>query len=166
MTGKYRLYVDEVGNSDLTSSQNPNHRFLSLTGVIFEIDYVRTTVFPVIEDLKTRYFDSHPDSPLIFHRKELVNRRHPFSSLRDPAIEESFNSELLTLLNLLDYTVITVVIDKQEHEQRCFRAAQARHERKALPQNFGGLVAAILEEQKYHRDSRGKIDGWGRKWLP
>ena len=33
---KYRMYVDEVGNSDLGSSDNPNHRFISLTGVVWE----------------------------------------------------------------------------------------------------------------------------------
>lgn len=33
---KYRLYVDEVGNPDLESSDDPNHRFLSLTGVLLE----------------------------------------------------------------------------------------------------------------------------------
>ena len=37
---KFRLYVDEVGNSDLKSFDNPDHRYLSLTGVVFELDYV------------------------------------------------------------------------------------------------------------------------------
>lgn len=36
---KYRIYIDEVGNSDLESSDDPNHRFLSLTGVILELGY-------------------------------------------------------------------------------------------------------------------------------
>ena len=30
---KYRMYIDEVGNSDLNASTDPNHRYLSLTGV-------------------------------------------------------------------------------------------------------------------------------------
>ena len=34
---KYRIYIDEVGNPDLESSENPNHQFLSLTGVIIEL---------------------------------------------------------------------------------------------------------------------------------
>ncbi len=32
-----RMYVDEVGNTDLNSSHDPNHQYLSLTGVIFEL---------------------------------------------------------------------------------------------------------------------------------
>jgi hypothetical protein len=29
----YRIYIDEVGNHDLTHADDPNQRFLSLTGV-------------------------------------------------------------------------------------------------------------------------------------
>ena len=259
---KYRLYVDEVGNSDLGASQNPNHRYLSLTGVIFELEYVRTTVFPTVEDLKKRYFNSHPDDPLILHRKELVNKKPPFTALHDPQIEAGFNQELLQLLTDFDYAVITVVIDKLEHQRRyqvwkfdpyhycltvlveryvlwlqerhargdvmaesrggkedrrlkdsfnrvyergsdyirseifashltscqlkvkpksnniaglqiadliahpSFKAVQARKNRQPLPENFGGLIAEILENTKLHRSTQGKIDGWGRKWLP
>lgn len=251
-----------MGNSDLKASKDPNHRYLSLTGVIMELDYVRTKAHPALEALKTRYFDSHPDDPLIFHRKELVNRRYPFHQLRDPAVERQFNIDLLALLRTLDFTVITTVIDKLEHEQRytvwrydpyhycmailmeryifwleqhqatgdvlaesrggkedrrlkgsfswlydhgsdyvqasrfhqrltskqlkvklktnnitglqiadliahpCLKAAQARRENKPLPANFGGQICAILEQSKYYRNPTGRIDGWGRKWLP
>ncbi|MCA9953018.1 MAG: hypothetical protein KDE48_25390, partial [Anaerolineales bacterium] len=95
---KHRLYVDEVGNSDLNASKDPNHRYLSLSGVIMELGYVQTAVFPAVEALKTKYFNSHPDEPLILHRKELVNKRYPFHALRDPEKEREFNHKLLTLL--------------------------------------------------------------------
>ena len=81
---KYRMYVDEVGNSDLESSENPNHRFLSLTGVILELRYVEDVVHPELESLKREYFRSHPDDPVDFHRKEMLNARPPFEALRDP----------------------------------------------------------------------------------
>ncbi len=115
---KYRLYVDEVGNSDLGASQDPNHRYLSLTGIIFELGYVDTTVFPAIEELKRNYFGSHPDEPIILHRKELVNKKPPFDGLQDHEVEQAFNRDLLDLLSRLDYVVITTVIDKLEHQQR------------------------------------------------
>ena len=69
---KYRMYIDEVGNSDLESSDNPNHRFLSLTGVIISLDYVRDILFPEMERLKEKHFGSHPDDPIILHRKESI----------------------------------------------------------------------------------------------
>lgn len=259
---KHRLYIDEVGNADLNASADPNHRYLSLTGVIVELDYVQRVLFPQLEALKKRYFGSHPDEPICLHRKELVNRRPPFAALRNPDVERSFNHSLLNLLRTLNYTVITVVIDKLEHHQRyqvwrydpyhyalavlverfvawlrehnavgdvmaesrggkedrrlkdsferiyergteyvrpdefarwftskqlkvkgkenniaglqladllahpSFKATLAHHIGDGLPGNFGGEIARILEAEKYYRTYRGKVDGWGRKWLP
>jgi hypothetical protein len=65
---KFRMYVDEVCNSDVKASDNPNHRYLSLTGVILNLDYVQTLILPQMEGLKQRFFNSHPDDPVIFHR--------------------------------------------------------------------------------------------------
>ena len=79
---KYRVYIDEVGNPDLRSSDNPNHRFLSLTGVIVEVGYVASVLHPQMEGLKALYFGSHPDEPVILHRKELVNAKDPFREMR------------------------------------------------------------------------------------
>ena len=115
---KYRLYVDEVGNSDLKASKDPNHRYLSLTGVTLELKYVEITVFPSVENIKRKYFGSHPDEPIVFHRKELVNKKHPFEALQDAGTEQSFNQDLLELFRTLDYVVITAVIDKLEHSER------------------------------------------------
>lgn len=115
---KYRMYIDEVGNSDLGASQDPNHRYLSLTGVALELGYVDEHLFPRLESLKRKFFGSHPDEPIVLHRKELVNKKPPFQALRDSAVELAFNEEILELLHSTDYTVFTVVIDKLEHRQR------------------------------------------------
>lgn len=74
--------------------------------------------FPKIEAIKALYFGSYPDTPVIFHRKEMVDRKYPFDPLRDPAIEKRFNADLLALLTTLEYKVITVVIDKSNHLNR------------------------------------------------
>ncbi|MEJ5352648.1 MAG: DUF3800 domain-containing protein [Melioribacteraceae bacterium] len=113
---KYRIYIDEVGNNDLESSYNINHRYLSLTGLIFEINYVKDVVTPSLEELKKKYFPYHPDEPVILHRKELVNRKFPFHSLKGQKVEEQFNNEFLQLLNELNYVVVFVFIDKLEHK--------------------------------------------------
>ena len=114
---KYRVYIDEVGNPDLRSSDNPNHRFLSLTGVVVELAYVASVLHPEMEQLKTRYFDSHPDNPVILHRKELVNARDPFHALKDARVRAEFDGELLRHLGDWDYTVITVCLDKRKHKE-------------------------------------------------
>lgn len=114
---KYRIYIDEVGNPDLESSDNPNHRFLSLTWVILELDHVETMVYPQMEALKAKFFRSHPDEPVIFHRKEMVNGKPPFECLKEPEIQKKFDCELLNLMEVWDYIVITVCLDKKKHKE-------------------------------------------------
>ncbi len=114
---KYRIYIDEVGNPDLESSDNPNHRFLSLTGVILELGHVEQTVHPQMEALKAKFFRSHPDDPVIFHRKELLNARLPFEALAKDSVRRQFDKELLGLLAAWQYTVITVCLDKKKHKE-------------------------------------------------
>jgi hypothetical protein len=79
---------------------------------------VDSTIFPALEALKRNFFGSHPDDPIVLHRKELVNKKPPFEALQDSATEAAFNRELLTLFQTWDYVVLTVVIDKLEHQQR------------------------------------------------
>jgi hypothetical protein len=106
-----------VGNPDLESSDNPNHRFLSLTGVVLELGYVKATVYPQLEALKAKYFHSHPDDPVILHRKELVNARYPFEDLRNRKTKASFDKELLKFLSNWQYGVISVCLDKKRHKE-------------------------------------------------
>ena len=47
-----------------------------------------------------------------------------------------------------------------------FVATRARRNDQPLPANFGGVIARILEDSKYDCSPSGRIDGWGRKWLP
>ena len=112
---KYRMYIDETGNSDLKHTDDPNHRFLSLTGVIADLAHVRETIHPEMESLKVRYFGSHPDEPVILHRKEMVNRKYPFHTLRNMRVEYTFNQDLLKCLREWEYRVITVCLDKKNH---------------------------------------------------
>jgi len=114
---KYRIYIDEVGNPDLESSDNPNHRFLSLTGVILDLMHVQNVVHPQLTEIKARYFHSHPDEPVIFHRKEMVNFKAPFECLREDRIRAQFDRELLTLMESWEYTVISVCLDKKKHKE-------------------------------------------------
>lgn len=111
------MYIDEVGNSDLNSSENPLHRFLSLTGVIIDLDYVGLVLHSQMEKLKSKYFDSHPDDPVIFHRKEILNAKPPFEVLRDEMTRDRFDREILALLERWEYTVISVCLDKNRHKE-------------------------------------------------
>lgn len=115
---KYRLYIDEVGNSDLKASQNPNHRYLNLTGILIDLDHVRDVIFPETEQLKQAFFNSHPDEPIILHRRELVRRLKPFQALNNPELRAKFDEALLDRLTNWNYHVISVTIDKLEHQNQ------------------------------------------------
>jgi hypothetical protein len=112
------MYVDEVGNADMKSASDPNHRFLSLTGVILSLNIVRSQLHPEFEILKSEFFDHHPDEPIIFHRKEIMNRKRPFEALRDQNTREQFDDKLLNIISKTDFTMLTVVLDKLEHKKR------------------------------------------------
>ena len=114
----YRLYIDETGNPDLGSSDDPNHRYLSLTGVIIERDHVRNILTPRLNALKQEFFDPDPDEPIVLHRKDIMKRNWPFHTLRNPALAAEFDRRLLSLLQDCEYVVITAVIDKLEHRRR------------------------------------------------
>jgi Protein of unknown function (DUF3800) len=259
---KYRLYIDEVGNPGLSASENPKHRYLSLTGVILELGNVDTFVFPRLEDLKRRYFGSHADEPVILHRKEMVTRKPPFEALADPEVERAFNGDLIAFLEEVEFVTMTVVIDKLDHSNRyhvwrfdpyhyclrvmieryvpwleecnargdvmaerrggkedrrlkvsfeqlilsgtdyvspqrflsaltsrqlkvkakvsniaglqiadviahpSYRSIVAEREGEPMMAPFGLRIVEILNAKKYHRSKAGRIEGYGRKWLP
>lgn len=94
----YRIYIDETGNLDLTHADDPNQRFLALTGVILESEYNAKTLKPDIDSIKRDFFQLDPDEPVIFHRKEMVNHRPPFHVLKDKRIKKHFNQVLLDAL--------------------------------------------------------------------
>ncbi|HPR18281.1 MAG TPA: DUF3800 domain-containing protein [Candidatus Cloacimonadota bacterium] len=112
---KYRIYIDETGNPDLNSSNNTNHRFLTLTGVIINMEYVRSVIHPDVELIKNEILGQHPDDAIIFHRKEILSKKHPFEKLRNPEIETEFNKTILDKLKKWEYSLITVLMDKKEH---------------------------------------------------
>jgi hypothetical protein len=103
----HRLYVDETGNADMRASADPNHRYLSLTGIIMDIEHVRNVATPGMNAIKREILHEDPDEPIVFHRKDIMNRNRPFHLLRDPDTAARFDAALLRYLADCRYTVIT-----------------------------------------------------------
>lgn len=154
---KYRLYVDEVENPDLKSSEHEEHRFLCLTGVAFELDYVAKVLYPELERIKKKYFQSHPDDPVIFHRKEILKKKPPFTVLKDPKVSTEFNKEILNKLNFWKYTVFSVLIDKKEHDERyaTWKYDPYHYCQEILVERFRLFMAIIGEKGDIMFESRG-----------
>lgn len=109
-TPAFRMYVDENGNynlhEDLSKDEN---RYLCLTGVIMSNES-HTLLARQLDSLKLKYFDT---SEIILHRREIISAKHPFEALKDKAIREEFNKDLLCIISESLYRVISVVIDKK-----------------------------------------------------
>lgn len=169
---KYRMYVDEVGNPDLKNSGNANHRFLSLTGVIVDLPHIQQNVHPEMEKLKQRYFVSHPDEPIILHRKELVNAAHPFQALRNPETKDAFNRDLLALLTAWHYRVITVCLDKKRHNETytTWRYDPYHYCLEILLERFHFLLSRlnvkgdVIAESRGGKEDRRLKDSFHRLW--
>lgn len=135
---KYRLYVDEVGHASLKTGTTDAERYLSLIGVACHLDYVKDTIQPQMERLK-RFFVreqqvewNDPDErtslkPVIFHRKEMVSCLYPFEALKELEVRRVFDSELLNCLKEWDYTVFSIVIDKDKLQEKYFYQAHPYH---------------------------------------
>lgn len=142
LTKLYRLYIDESGDhtygkkelgefkiklkekvvsipvNHYPQLETPDKRYLALVGSIIEAEKYRTTFHPALESLKQKYFLYDPDEPVTLHREDIINKRGHFWRLRDTEQEKAFNNDLLAFLREMEYTIITVVIDKKSHIKR------------------------------------------------
>lgn len=109
----YRLYVDEVGTDGLTHLDKDKHRYLSLTGIAMRVNHARDVLEVDLNRIKADIFDHDPDSPLVFHRKEILGYKGVYQCLRNKDIQDKFNNAILQLFNTVDYTIITALIDKK-----------------------------------------------------
>jgi hypothetical protein len=112
IAGMFRVFIDEVGNHDLKSSTDPNHRYLGLSGVIMRRSYENGQFTDALNAIKESTFRSRD---VILHRREMIDADPPFHVLRDPEAREAFDSKILQLLTETTYRAFTVVIDKHEH---------------------------------------------------
>jgi hypothetical protein len=110
-----RIFIDEVGNHDLGSSDDPNHRYLSLTGVIMPLQYEQEDFTALLCAIKRDVFGS---SNVVFHRRDILNANAPFEALKGAEKRARFNNSILELIEDAKYRAFTVVLDKQEHKRK------------------------------------------------
>lgn len=143
----YRMYLDEVGAEDLGAIEREEHRFLSLTGLIFSLDHVRDYLVPAIDDLKRSCFTYDPDSTICLHRYDIVHKRGIFHQLNDANLQQRFNDKVLQIVSKADYAVITVLVDKLEMTRQ-------RHWKNQHPYHY--LMEIIVEKFTLFLDACGQ----------
>jgi hypothetical protein len=156
---RIRLYIDESGDHrPAREGDGFAKRYLCLVGVMFPMDGPLHTA---LERLKSKHFPNHDrEDPICLHRRDIIDARPPFASLRDPAKREAFNTELVGLLGEQAFVVIGIVIDKIQHENR-------KRKEVVLPYDFGlrlmlerysgrlihkGHTGDVMAESRGHRE--------------
>lgn len=99
--------MDELNHLD-----NDNHRYLSLTGAILNLEYVRDSLVPAVEAIKRDIFDFDPDDQINLHRTDIVKKKGVYGQLRDVERNEEFDRRIFQLISRTPYTVVTALVDK------------------------------------------------------
>ncbi|NVM25709.1 MAG: DUF3800 domain-containing protein [Desulfobacterales bacterium] len=160
MSRLYRLYIDESGDHTYFDVDKLEKRYLGLTGCIVEKEYYGDCFKPELETLKKNHFSYDPDDPPIFHRTDLINCRGPFWRLRDKEKRQPFNKDLLRYFREMNFTLITVVIDKKSHIDRYDKAAFHPYNYclAAMLERYCGFLNFYNAKGDMMAESRGKIE--------
>jgi len=156
----YRLYIDESGDHTNKEIENPDKRFLGLTGVIIETTYYRDVFQPALEDLKRKHFPRSPDMPVILHRSEILNRKGPFGRLKNEKLADAFNKDILEYFSKMNYVLITVVIDKKYHKDKYGDSAMHPYHYcvNAMLERYCGFLQINKKYGDVLAESRGGIE--------
>ena len=146
------MFVDDTGDVTPSTTNNPKTRFASLTGVIFEREYLDSTFEPGWRKVVGRTFGMDEDgNPPTLHRRKMISppREGPFACLHDAPTRLRWNSSCLDMMTRADYAVITVSLDK---------VAFYYHHPKAALDVYETLFQNIVERYFYFLRSNGKGD--------
>ena len=156
----FRLFIDECGHHNMKSADNPNERYLGLTGIIMHEAYASEGFHNALSALKQAIF-GRSDFPL--HRTDILAAdKPPFDQLKEPKLRQRFDDELLVLIESATYRVVTVVIDKKEHKAKySVWHFQPYHycmtlllERYVLFLRGAGEVGDVLAESRGKKDNK------------
>jgi len=114
----YRLYFDETGNGDLGAAKNnPNERYLSLTGIVIRQDFHDKYTTKRLNRLKQDIWGPGGDK-IVLHRRCIMKREREFSVFNNPFIRKEFDTRIASLIAEVPDLGFTVSIDKKEHLEK------------------------------------------------
>ncbi len=157
LMSRYRLYVDESGDHTYNKVDEPEKRYLGLTGVVVKTTDYRDRFHPALVALKQEIFPHNPDEPVILVRNQIVRRRGVFARLRDPEVNARWERQILEFLRQHLGRVFTVVIDKKAHREMYGRAAFHPYHYclTVLMERYRGWLSAVGGKGDVMAESRG-----------
>jgi hypothetical protein len=170
-SGKYRLYLDETGTHQLPRHPHGDQdRYLGLLGAIINRETYHAKFCLGIHTVKRRTFGFDPDTPIVLHREDIMQRKGLFGVLADEAVRRKFNADLVGLYGTQDYALICVVLDKAAHSARYGRRAYRPYnycftlmaERFCYFLNRHSAAGEIVAESRGNREDAELMEAWNK----
>ena len=107
------MFIDDTGEVDNAATNQPERRFASITGVIFDLDYYHATFDASFRKVKFGQFgDTSKGRPPILHRRALIDASGAFVCLQNPDTRKAWDDRCLDMYSRAEYHVITTSVDK------------------------------------------------------
>jgi len=100
------LALDETGKASMSHASSA----FVLSGLIVSEDHL-PKLHEGFATLKSKFF-TNPD--IVFHCRDMLRKKGPFSILRDSAKEDSFWKEFVSNLDHADVSMATIIVDKDK----------------------------------------------------
>jgi hypothetical protein len=114
MTAHYILFMDESGDHNLSNIADDFPVFC-LTGCIFESLYYREVVRPKLDKFKEHFWGTRD---VILRSRDIRRHEGRFAFLHDPDKRKEFYFKLDDLMQGLQFTILSVVIQKHDYMAR------------------------------------------------
>ena len=112
---RFRMFIDDTGSIENTTSNHPQQRFGGIVGVIFELTYLETVFQAGFDQLRERHFGKLPNGALpVLHLRKMkrADPNGPFRSLIDVTRRTAWERDCFSMFKRATYTVIAVCVDK------------------------------------------------------
>lgn len=146
------MFIDDTGDVTNSTTNAPQNRYASITGVIIDRAYLSSTFEPSFQKIVRRHFGARDDgSPIVLHRRQMISppQKGPFSCLKDDTKRAAWDASCLDMMTRASYTVITACLDK---------VAFYYHHPKATLDVYETLIQNAVERYFYFLRSNGSGD--------
>jgi len=110
---RFRMFIDDTGEVDNAATNQPERRFASITGVIFDLDYYHNVFDASFRKVKfTQFGDTIRGRPPILHRRALIDASGAFACLQNAEVRAQWDARCLDMYRRADYQVVTTCVDK------------------------------------------------------
>lgn len=109
------MFIDDTGDVTNSTTNAAQNKYASISGVIFDRQYLAETFEPSFRKIVKRHFGEGPDgAPIVLHRRAMISppKQGPFACLREAPARDAWEKSCLDMMTRASYTVITVSLDK------------------------------------------------------